>query len=481
MRGALEAKHAAMPDATGSISARLDRLPAARPLWMWVAQLSFGGFFEIYEIALTSLLAPALVAAGIFHKGKGGLFGLPDLATFGAATFAGLFVGALLFSVFADRIGRRPIFTCSLIWYAATTAIMSSLSTASSLCLWRFIASVGIGAEIVAIDAYLAEMMPKRMRGRGFAISTSLQFTAVPVAGVLATVLAHRHIGQIAGWRFLLLFPVLGAVLIWFVRRSLPESPRWLAQHGREEQADRILTAVERKVEHATGQLLPVPVPVLPVTQSEASFADLFRGQLLRRTLMLTVVSIAISFAYFGFGNWLPSLLEARGVTVTKSLLYTALIAISYPVAPLLFSSFADRLGRKWQIVAGGLIVVISGLLFAHQSTAAGWLATGLLLTLGNNLASYAIHAYRSELFPTAVRARAIGFIYSLDRLFTSFNSFIIGFLLIHGGVTGVLIFVSGVSLITMSVTAWFGPETNGRSSEEIGSGLSVPAVNLQT
>ena len=91
------------------ISARIDRLPAARPLWSWVRRISFGAFFEIYETALTTVLAPLLVRAGIFHNDRGGLFGLPDLATFGFATFAGLFIGALVFSALADRWGRRPI------------------------------------------------------------------------------------------------------------------------------------------------------------------------------------------------------------------------------------------------------------------------------------------------------------------------------------------------------------------------------------
>jgi putative MFS transporter len=98
-----------------TISARIDRLPPCGTLWSWVARISFGAFFEIYEIALTSLLAPALVLAGIFHNGQAGLFGLPDLATFAFGTFAGLFVGALVFSTIADRFGRRPIFTYSLV------------------------------------------------------------------------------------------------------------------------------------------------------------------------------------------------------------------------------------------------------------------------------------------------------------------------------------------------------------------------------
>ena len=210
-----------------AITARIDRLPSCGPLWGWVARISFGAFFEIYETALTSLLAPMLVRAGVFHSGRNGLFGLPDLASLAFATFAGLFLGAILFSSVSDRVGRRPIFTYSLIWYAAATLIMSLQHDALGICLWRLVAAIGVGAEIVAVDAYLSEVMPKALRGRGFAISTAIQFSAVPLAGLLAALLAHKSLDGVEGWRLMLLVPVIGAVLIWWVRTGLPESPRW--------------------------------------------------------------------------------------------------------------------------------------------------------------------------------------------------------------------------------------------------------------
>ena len=461
--------------AAAMVSARIDRLPAARPLWGLLARISFGAFFEIYETALTSLLAPMLVAAGIFHKGKGGLFGLPDLATFAFATFAGLFLGALVFSVMADRYGRRPIFTYSLLWYALATLIMSALHSATGLCVWRFIASLGVGAEIIAVDSYLSEMIPKGMRGRGFALSKALQYTAVPIAGLLAVLLSKRAILGLDGWRFLLLVPVIGALLIWQVRRGLPESPRWLAEHGEQEKAFSLLEKLEAKIERSTGTQLPSPSLPAAHHPAPASYGMLFQGALLSRVLMLIVASCAGSAAYYGFGNWLPTLLEARGATITKSLLYTALIAISYPVAPWIFSFFADRFERKWQIVAGAALTAAAGLMFARQSAAAGWLCFGLLVTVGNNLSSYGTHTYRSELFPTSLRARGIGLVYSIDRLSGAFNSLVVGFLLLHGGVSGVLTFLVGASLLNMFTIGLFGPRTNNAAFHEIGLSAALP------
>jgi MFS transporter, putative metabolite:H+ symporter len=455
-----------------SVAARIDRLPASGPVWSWVARLSFGAFFEIYEIALTSLLAPVLVHAGIFHKGRDGLFGLPDLATFAFVTFVGLFVGALLFSAVSDRYGRRPVFTIALIWYALATLVMAGQDTAFAICLWRLVAAIGIGAEVVAIDSYLAELMPRHMRGRGFAISKSIQYTAIPLAGILATVLARRTIGGIDGWRIMLLVPAIGAVLIWWVRRGLPESPRWLATHGRMAEAVEILDRIEQAIIRRTGQPLPAvieePETRTGAAHTEYSYANLFRSPLRRRTLMMLVASSTGAFAFFGFSNWLPSLLEARGVDLTKSLLYSALIAFTYPITPFLISFIADRFERKWQNVAGATLVATGGLLFAGQTSFAGWIAFGVLITVGNNIASYSMHTYRAELFPTPVRARAVGLIYSADRFSAAFSSYAVGFIIVNLGASGVLAFVSAAAVANIAAVAIFGPRTLGVSADTI-------------
>lgn len=169
-----------------SIAERLDRLPACRYLWALVALISFGAFFEIYDIFLSAPLSLGLVAAGVFRTGRAGLFGFADQASFIAATFAGLWLGALVFSAVADRLGRRPIFTAALLWYALTTCVMAFQTSSLAIDAWRLVASVGVGVELVAIDCYLAELTPKALRGRAFAVSAAIQFLSVPLLSVLA-------------------------------------------------------------------------------------------------------------------------------------------------------------------------------------------------------------------------------------------------------------------------------------------------------
>jgi putative MFS transporter len=161
---------AATPTAA-MITARLDRLPASREIWKLVILLSLGGGFELYDLLMTGYVAPGLVRSGIFSAGHTGLFGLPDQAAFASVTFAGLFVGTIGFGYVADKFGRRNVFTWALLWYSIMTVIMACQNSVVWVDIWRFIAGIGIGVELVTIDTYIAELVPKEMRGRAFTSS----------------------------------------------------------------------------------------------------------------------------------------------------------------------------------------------------------------------------------------------------------------------------------------------------------------------
>src|SRR3954469_5658697 len=138
----------------GDISARLDRLPPTRAVWKMVVLLSLGFFFEVYDLLFTGYVAPGLVKSGILTPSTPGLFGTSGVASFIAALFSGLFVGTLACGWLADRFGRRTIFTYSLLWYTAANVIMAFQTTAFDLNLWRFIAGIGIGVELVTIGTF---------------------------------------------------------------------------------------------------------------------------------------------------------------------------------------------------------------------------------------------------------------------------------------------------------------------------------------
>ena len=453
------------------VGARLDRLPATRYIWRLVALLSFGAFFEIYDLALTAPLSLGLLVAGVFHRGSAGLLGFTDQATFAAATFAGLYVGTLAFSTVADRLGRRPIFTCALLWYSIATVAMGLQSGAFAIDLCRFIASMGVGLELVAIDCYLAELMPKAVRGRAFAVSASLQFLSVPLVAVLAwALIPGTHLG-IDGWRWLAFVPAVGALLIWQVRRVLPESPRWLEAHGRSAEADQITTQIEQHVARDLGSPLPAIHTPTDASTQRATAMSMWTPPYRRRTVVLIVFHVFQTIGYFGFANWLPTLLVSQGIEIGKSLAYSAVLALVPPAAPLVFGFFVDKVERKWLVAAGALLAAAAGLLmsrFTQHSNLALFTVIGAGVAIGNSLMSLSYHTYQSELFPTPMRARAVGFVYSFSRLSAIFSSYIIAATLDRAGSVGVFVLISAAMLVVALSVGLFGPRTRGLALEQI-------------
>jgi MFS transporter, putative metabolite:H+ symporter len=454
------------------VGVRLDRLPPTRYIWHLVVLLSFGAFFEIYDLTLTAPLSLGLLAVGVFHQGASGLFGFTDQATFVAATFAGLYVGALGFSAVADRLGRRPIFTFALVWYALATVIMGLQGTAVAIDLCRFIASIGIGLELVAIDCYLAELMPKSFRGRAFALSASLQYLSVPLVAVLAWLLIPGiHLG-IEGWRWIAFVPAIGALLIWWVRRALPESPRWLEAHGRTVEADQVVSMIEQRVARDLGTPLPpLQAPTRAPALQPSAALSLWRPPYRQRTVVLIVFHCFQTIGYFGFANWLPTLLVSQGIAISKSLAYSAVLALVPPIAPVVFSLFADKAERKWMVVGGALLAAAAGLLLSRitqHSDFAVFTVIGAGVAIGNSLMSLSYHTYQSELFPTQIRARAVGFVYSFSRLSAMFSGYIIAATLDHMGSAGVFVLISMAMVVVALTIGLFGPRTRGLALEQI-------------
>ena len=457
--------------AAATIAARLDRLPPSRAMRRLITLISFGGWFEFYDLFFTAYVAIGFFNAHLFRPTTSGLFDFAGFASFVAALFTGLFIGTICFSFLSDRLGRRAVFTFALLWYSAGTLVMAFQNTPAGIDLWRMIASIGIGVELVNIDAYVAELVPKAQRGAAFAYNQCIMFTVMPVVALLAWLLVPTVILGLDGWRWVVIIGALGAVPVWWIRLRLPDSPRWLAEHGRIAEAERIVAALERRIVAETGQDLPPPQSVDGESAgAPGAWGEIWSAAYRGRTIMLIVYNLFQTIGYYGFASWVPTFLVAQGIEVTRSLAYTFVIAVAAPVGPLLGIWIADRIERKWQIAWAATAIAVAGLVFAQQRSALGVIACGVALTLANNWLSFAFHAYQAELYPTRIRARAVGFVYSWSRFSAIFSGFIIAFFLGRWGTTGVFMFIAAAMVVVFAVIAWFGPATTGRRLEAVAS-----------
>jgi putative MFS transporter len=453
-----------------AILARLDRLPATRHVWLTVALLSLGGMFEFYDLFMTGYVVPGLVKEGLLTGVAIWIFSGPGL--FVAATFFGLFVGTFVFGFVADKYGRRPIFTFSMLAYCAATLVMAFQTTGWGVCLWRMIAGIGIGVELVTIDTYVAELVPKHIRGRAFAFNQCVQFAVVPVVAYLSYKLVPLSPLGWDGWRWVVAIGALGALAVWFLRRAIPESPRWLLTHGRLAEADIITTRIEAKVRADLGDQ-PLPQPAahdVDDLSARGTFAEIWQPPYRTRTLMLMVFQFFQTFGFYGFAAWVPTLIAKQvGINLSGSLQYAFIVACANPFGPLLAMSFADKCERKWQLVGSAACIGVFGVLFSQQTTMPLLILFGVLITLSNNVLSYSFHSYQTELFPTRVRARAVGFTYSFSRISTVFASLIIGFSFDYfNGTTGVFGLIAFAMLMVVLSISIFGPRTSNLELEKI-------------
>jgi putative MFS transporter len=445
-----------------SVAKRLERLKIGRFHRRFVALVSLGGWFDLYDLFMVAYLGAALQESHFLT--------LHQFSLVVAAGFLGMFLGTVFFGLASDRVGRRSAFVVMLLIYSAFTLAGALAPNAEWLILTRFLAGVGIGAEIVVIDTYVTELVPSGMRGRFVAITQVVGFTSVPAVALLSRLLIPTHF-LMDGWRWVMVIGSAGGLLAWYFRLRLPESPRWLAERGRGEEAERILAELQEESGVQEGE--PVTEERTADTLSPArlsvwtAFAELWRPPYGKRTAMLVVFQALQTIGFYGFSNWAPTFLLKRGVPLLSSLDYTLLIALVAPLGPLVAAFTSDRLERKWTITAMALLIGLFGLGFAFWRQPALIVLSGALLTLCNNCFSANFHAYQSELYPTRIRATGVGFTYSWSRLSAALTSLLIGALLVYG-VSAVFALLAAAMGMVAVVIAALGPRSNGLLLEEL-------------
>ncbi|MGW4538695.1 MFS transporter [Streptomyces chartreusis] len=470
---------------TTDIPARLDRLPWSR--WHWTIVIGLGTVWILdgLEVTVVGSIAPRLSEPGS---------GLPitsgQVTGLAAALYvAGACLGALFWGRLTDRWGRKKLFMITLAVYLAATALTAVSFDTWWFFLFRFLTGFGIGGEYAAINSAIDELIPAQYRGRvDLMINGSFWLGAVGGSLLAIVALDTAILPADIGWRLTFALGAVLALVILLVRRHVPESPRWLLIHGRDDEAERIVTAIERKVEAERGELLPRPEGELTIRQRRSvSFLEIGRtvfSKYRRRAVLGFSLFIGQAFLYnaitFGFGAILATFFD---VPTGDTGYYFAVIAVGNFMGPLLLGRLFDTVGRRVMIsstyLLSGLLLFGTAWLFDQgvlnaTTMTACWCAVLFFASAGASSAYLTV----SEIFPMETRAMSIAFFYALGTAAGGISGPLLFADLTGTGKVGdtVLAFQIGAALMCLAglVAAFFAVRAERRSLEDIARPLTA-------
>jgi len=412
------------------VPARMDRLPWTRFHWSIVVGLGVSWILDGLEIQIVS-------NAG-FQKDLG--LGTQEVASLGTVYLVGQVVGALVFGRLSDRLGRRKLFILTLIIYLAGSGIAGFAQDYWFLAIFRFVAGMGIGGEYAAINSAIDELIPSRYRGH-VDIAINGTYWGGAALGAFANIylLDTDLFAESIGWRIgFFLGPVLGIVII-FLRRHIPESPRWLMTHGREQEADATVSRIEAEVERESGKPLErvddsqaMDVTPLDRVGFRQIVTVLFK-QYPTRTLVGASMMITQSFLYNAiFFTYALVLTNFYGLSTAQTSIYFFPFAVGNLLGPLLLGRFFDTWGRRQMIfltyLVSGLVLAVSAFLFQADVLSATtqtvfWCVSFFFASAGASSAYLTV----SEIFPLELRSQAISYFFALAQIFGALAPLIYG------------------------------------------------------
>jgi putative MFS transporter len=452
-----------------SAGARLDRLPISRfhrrVLWL----IGAGMFLDSFDIYLAGGVLGALAKTGwsTMHLN----------AAFLSSTFIGMLIGAFTAGVLGDAKGRKFTYQFNLAVFGLASLAGAFAPNMTWLIVCRFFMGLGLGAEIVVGYGSVGEFMPPAVRGKWSAYLSLITNSAL----FFSTFLGYLIIPSI-GWRAMFAIVGVGAMIVWVLRKKMPESPRWLESKGRYDEAEAILR--EAEAESTRNGTLPPVVDAPRTVTRKTTLLELFGPAQIRRTLLSVAVQVAVNMVIYGFIVWVPTFLMKQGLGMASSLGYTALMALGGPAGALLGVLLADRIGRRKGLIAVSALTAVIGWSYGHSTGIEMATLLGFLLfTLTYLMVALGIATYIPELFATENRMRANGIAGCAGRITGICAPQLVVMMYAAGGVKDVLTMIIGTLVVLAAVLAAFGIETNRRSLEDIAPSIDtndpLPASSL--
>ncbi|MDD3168315.1 MAG: MFS transporter [Eubacteriales bacterium] len=441
------------------IANRIDRLPSTPMLKKILFITGLGWMFDAMDQGMVSGVMAAIGADWQLTPGQVGLLG--------SAGMLGMILGAALSGMAADKWGRRAVVMWTLVIYGVASGLSGFAMNYPILLALRFCTGFGLGGELPAASTLISEFSPKKIRGRNVIILESFWAWGWILAALVAYLLIPVY-----GWRVAFWVGALPALFAAYLRRAVPESPRFLEATGKGEEADLLVRKMEEeanldqypKVDSSHGETKD--------TAPRLSLGDLWSRKYVRSTFVLWVIWIGINFGYYGFVLWTPSLLMAQGFALVKSFQFTLIMCLAQLPGYFSAAYLVEKIGRKWVLSIYFAGTAIAAWLFGHADSTTQVLLYGSLLYFFSLGAWGCVYAYTPEVYPTAARASGTGWAAAFGRIGAFAAPLVVPVIYSrYGEETGfgyIFALLTAVFAIVAIVVAVFGKETMGKSLEEI-------------
>ena len=425
------------------------------PLHRRVVGLIAAGYFcDVIDFTILGALIPFILKSNFATPGQA--------AIIGSAAILGMAIGTAGQGEFSDRFGRRFIYQFNLLLFGVFTILGAFAPSVTLLVACRFIAGIGLGAEQPLAFAYAGEYAPKAIRGRILAIVHFIGGACVwPIGTALVLLLGGLFDTPEYVWRVVWLLIGILALVVWVFRFTLPESPRYLATHGRGDDAIKVLERLG-----IAGPTTPLSTDIASNTKSDP-FAVVFR-MFPRRVIAGMICFTAFFGIAIGLGAWLPNIMNAKGFTITKSLQYTLVMNFAVPCASIFMMYALDKFGRKVTSVCAFIAAGLMAMVFANAGTPTELVVYGFIMVFFVQVAGNAMQIFVSEVFPTNARASGFGWASGVGRLMTAVILPTILLVQNAWGLTTVFVCLATLLFIAALSVTQLGPEAKQKGLDEI-------------
>lgn len=422
-----------------NLETQLDTAKEA-PLFYKVFALAGAGIFlDAADVYMASAINSSMVADKFASISQGSLFL--------SSGFLGLFLGSLLAGYIGDFYGRKKSYQFNLLLFGIFTLLSTFAPNILILTIFRLFAAIGLGAEIVTGYAVVNEFAPIKRRGHWSGMTAIVANSGAPITLLIAT-FAIPHFG----WRSMFLIMGILSLSLWLARRNFPESPRWLLAKGRTAEATTIINQLSERGLYEKGEF----------DNDKPAESKLGFG----KGLFIAVIAVSATLlCQYTFTSWIPTLLLKQGINIVSSIGFSAIMMLGAPIGATIGTLFVDRAGRKKIILTAFIATAILGIAYAYETTTAGILINGFLLTVCLYiLVATVVSVYTNELFDTAHRFRGAGIANGISKLLNVLMPTLIAFMIMHVSTSFIYYTIAGLAVIAAITIGIFGPETDNKS-----------------